>query len=33
LSNADAPALATGLLRPFRDALIVDTNAEQAVGR
>lgn len=33
LSNADAPALATGLLRSFRDALIVDTNAEQAVGK
>ena len=33
LSNGDAPALATGLLRPFRDALIVDTTAEQAVAR
>jgi DNA mismatch repair protein MutS2 len=33
LSRADAPAMAVGLLRPYRDALIVDENAEQAVHK
>jgi DNA mismatch repair protein MutS2 len=33
LSNVDAPAVAAALLRPYRDALIVDSGAEQAVTR
>jgi DNA mismatch repair protein MutS2 len=33
LSSGDAPALAVGLLRPFRDALLADATAEQAVGK
>ena len=33
LSNADAPAVATALLRPYRDALLVDAAAEQAVSK
>jgi DNA mismatch repair protein MutS2 len=33
LSRADAPAIATGLLRTYRDALLVDAAAEGAIGR
>jgi DNA mismatch repair protein MutS2 len=33
LSNADAPAVAAALLRPYRDALIADSGAEQAVTK
>lgn len=33
LSHADAPALSTALLKPYRDQLLVDVPAEQAVGR
>ncbi len=33
LSNADAPQVATALLRPYRDALLVDVGAEQAVTK
>ena len=33
LSNADAPAVSTALLKPFRDVLLVDTAAEQAIAK
>ena len=33
LSNADAPAISAALLRPFRDVLLVDASAEQAINR
>jgi DNA mismatch repair protein MutS2 len=33
LSNAAAPAVSTALLRPYRDQLLVDQSAEQAVSR
>ncbi len=33
LSNADAPVVSTALLRPFRDALLVDAAAEQAIAK
>ena len=33
LSNADAPAISTALLRPFRDALLVDASAEEAIAK
>jgi DNA mismatch repair protein MutS2 len=33
LSNADAPAISTALLRPFRDMLLVDASAEQAISK
>jgi len=33
LSHAEAPAVAVGLLRPYRDDLLVDSAAEQAIGK
>lgn len=33
LSNADTPAVAAALLRPYRDALLSDSGAEQAVTK
>src|SRR5687767_7797372 len=33
LSHAEAPPIALALLRPFRDALVVDADAESAVGK
>jgi DNA mismatch repair protein MutS2 len=33
LSKDDAPAISTALLKPFRDVLIVDASAEQAISK